>query len=215
MSDIRCSYPGKRLLDLVILTLVALPALLVVAICAVMIYWEDRYPALLRQTRAGRDGRLFTLFKLRTMAPHSAPEAETPDMERITRIGRILRRLSLDELPQLINVARGEMSLVGPRPTFGYRAERYDARERQRLRALPGLTGLAQIRGRNRLSWPERTDLDLQYVAEQNLLLDLRILVSSVWVILTGDGVYGHPGEETTIEPDPRPTAVLVPAQPN
>jgi lipopolysaccharide/colanic/teichoic acid biosynthesis glycosyltransferase len=209
------SYPGKRMLDLVVLAVLALPALLTMAVCAVLIYWEDGYPPLLRQTRTGRAGRPFTLLKLRTMAPDTAPEAEIPDAERITRIGRVLRRLSLDELPQLVNVWRGEMSLVGPRPTFGHRAERYDASERQRLRALPGLTGLAQVRGRNRLGWSERTELDLRYIAEQSLWLDLRILMDSVRVVLTGDGIDGHPRDETTLEADPHLAAVLPSAKPN
>jgi sugar transferase EpsL len=213
MADLRRSYRGKRLLDLTVVALVGLPALIISALCAAAIYWEDGHRALLRQTRTGRDGRPFTMFKLRTMAPDTAPEAEVPDAERITRVGRVLRRLSLDELPQLVNVARGEMSLVGPRPTFEHRTQRYDELARQRLHALPGLTGLAQIRGRNRLDWPERTALDLRYVAEQSLLLDIRILVNSVWVVIAGEGADGHPREEVAIETILVPAAVLLPAQ--
>jgi lipopolysaccharide/colanic/teichoic acid biosynthesis glycosyltransferase len=203
MADLRSSYRGKRLLDLTVLALATLPALLVATVCAAAIYWEDRNPVLLRQTRTGRDGQPFTLFKLRTMAPDTAPEAEVPDADRITQVGRVLRRLSLDELPQLINVARGEMSLVGPRPAFGHRTQRYDAYEWQRLRVRPGLTGLAQVRGRNRLSWRERTEHDLCYVAQQSLLVDLRILVYSIWVVLAGDGIHGHPSDNAggTVRP--------------
>jgi sugar transferase EpsL len=148
---------------------------------------------LLRQTRVGRGGRPFGLWKLRTMARDTPPDAEVPDATRVTRVGRVLRRLSLDELPQLVNVARGEMSVVGPRPTFPHRARRYDARQRRRLAVPPGLTGLAQVRGRNRLGWAERTDLDLEYVRTQTLALDVRILARSVWVVLAGEGVTGHP----------------------
>jgi lipopolysaccharide/colanic/teichoic acid biosynthesis glycosyltransferase len=193
------AYPGKRLLDLVIVAIAAPPALLVAVLCAIAILCEDGHPVLLRQTRTGCGGRPFTLFKLRTMSRCAQPEAEVPEADRITRVGRLLRRISLDEVPQLINVLRGEMSLVGPRPNFLHRTERYDARQRQRLAALPGLTGLAQVSGRNRLSWDARTDLDLEYVAVQSLRLDLWILVRSAWVVLTGDGVTGHPAEPAPI----------------
>ena len=153
-------YPGKRLLDMMFLLLTAVPALILGMLASVAIWLDDGSPVLFRQVRAGRDGRPFVLLKLRTMRDARRRDA-FPDPEGFTRVGRMLRRLSLDELPQLINVARGEMSLVGPRPTLPYQVSRYGARQRGRLAVLPGLTGLAQVHGRNRMSWPERIEWDL------------------------------------------------------
>jgi sugar transferase EpsL len=116
-----------------------------------------------------------------------------PDPQDFTRIGRPLRRLSIDEFPQLINVLRGEMSIVGPRPTLPYQVQRYNSRQAGRLRVLPGLTGLAQVKGRNEMTWPERIEWDLQYVARQSLWLDLKVLARTVQVILVGAGVAGDP----------------------
>lgn len=198
----RAAYRGKRLLDLAFVALVALPACVLLLVCALATMLEDGRPVLLRQTRVGRDGRPFTMFKLRTMARDTEPEAEVPDPGRVTRVGRLLRRGSIDELPQLANVLRGEMSVVGPRPTFGHRAEWYRGAERDRLRVLPGLTGLAQVSGRNRLTWQRRTELDLRYVAEQSLRLDLLILARSVWVVFVGDGVGGHPRPDAALRDD-------------
>jgi lipopolysaccharide/colanic/teichoic acid biosynthesis glycosyltransferase len=211
-------YRGKRLLDLGFVALIALPALLCVLVCALAIAVEDGGPILLRQTRIGAGGRPFTLFKLRTMARNAEPESEVPDATRITRVGCLLRRLSLDELPQLVNVVRGDMSVVGPRPNFAHR--RYDGPARQRLAVLPGLTGLAQIYGRNQLSWSRRTELDIEYTLTQSLGGDLKILLRSVWVVLAGDGVQGHPREPRVadtwrLEPsvlevaEARPAAIL------
>jgi hypothetical protein len=110
----------------------------------------------------------------------------------VTRIGRLLRRLSIDEIPQLINVLRGEISIVGPRPTLPYQVQRYDSRQADRLRVLPGLTGLAQVNGRNEMARPERIEWDLEYVASQSLWLDLKVLARTVQVILVGDGMAGQ-----------------------
>jgi lipopolysaccharide/colanic/teichoic acid biosynthesis glycosyltransferase len=126
-----------------------------------------------------------------------------PDQGRVTRAGRALRRLSLDELPQLLNVLRGDMSLVGPRPTLEYQVERYNERQKQRLVVRPGLTGLAQLNGRNSISWAERIEWDIDYVKRQSLWLDLRLLVSTPLTVLTGRGVSGHPTDD--------PLAVLPP----
>jgi perosamine synthetase len=185
-------YRGKRLLDLAILSLAAIPALALGAICAAAMLIEDGSPVLFRQVRAGRDGRPFVLFKLRTMSGAQQSSDAFPEPGRITRIGALLRRMSIDELPQLINVLRGEMSLVGPRPTLGYQIRRYDSRQLRRLRTRPGLTGLAQVNGRNRMSWAERIEWDLQYVENQSLRLDLAIIVRTVRAVLGGDGVVGH-----------------------
>lgn len=148
---------------------------------------------LFRQVRAGYEGHPFELLKLRTMRNARSAGTPFPEAEALTRVGRLLRRASLDELPQLINVARGEMSMVGPRPTLPYQVRRYNSRQRGRLSVLPGLTGLAQVHGRNRLSWPQRIEWDLAYVANQSFRLDLAVLAATVPVLLSGDGVAGHP----------------------
>jgi lipopolysaccharide/colanic/teichoic acid biosynthesis glycosyltransferase len=187
-------YRGKRAVDLAVLALMAIPALVVALPCAVAVRLTSRGPILFRQTRVGRGGRPFEMVKFRTMAVGDNPVI--PDASRITSAGRWLRRTSLDELPNLVNVARGEMSIVGPRPTLAYQVARYDDRQRRRLSCRPGLTGLAQIRGRNALSWTERIDHDLEYVDTQSVGLDLRILVATVGVLATGAGVEGHADDD-------------------
>ena len=150
----------------------------------------DGGPALYRQTRVGKDGNDFELLKLRTMVVGAermgAGFAVDRGDARITRVGRVLRRLSLDELPQLWNVVRGDMSLIGPRPTLRYQVERYDERQRRRLEVKPGLTGWAQIHGRAELPWDERIELDLWYVDHRSPALDLRILARTPRALLGG-----------------------------
>ena len=168
--------------------------LLVVA--AIAIRLESRGPALYRQRRVGRAGERFQMLKLRTMVAGSDPTpAETweplrEDDPRVTRIGAVLRRLSLDELPNLVNILRGEMAIVGPRPTIEAQVEQYSDRQRRRLEVRPGLTGWAQVNGRASLSWEERIELDLWYVDNRSLRLDLRILARTVRLLLTGQGLY-------------------------
>jgi lipopolysaccharide/colanic/teichoic acid biosynthesis glycosyltransferase len=149
-----------------------------------------RGPVLYRQTRVGRGGADFELLKLRTMVVGAeamgAGYAVNTGDARITRAGRILRKLSLDELPQLWNVVRGEMSLIGPRPTLRYQVERYDERQRRRLEVKPGITGWAQIHGRASLPWSERIELDVWYVEHRSALLDLRILVRTPFALFGG-----------------------------
>ncbi|MEV5436045.1 sugar transferase [Streptomyces sp. NPDC052682] len=186
----RRSYRGKRLLDLVLVSLIIVPAALLCAIAALAHLIAHGRPVLFRQQRVGRDGRLFVVLKLRTMRNEPA-DPEKPgdaDTSRVTAVGRVLRRTSLDELPQLVNVLRGQMSLVGPRPTLPYQVRRYTDRQQLRLLATPGLTGLAQVHGRQRLSWPERIEWDLRYVLRQSLRLDLAILFLTVWTVLSGGG---------------------------
>ena len=192
-----CAFPpyrGKRLVDLAVLAVLALPALVVGLVCAVAVKATSRGPVLFRQERIGMGGRPFEVLKFRTMVAGDNPVV--PDATRITTVGRWLRRFSLDELPQLVNVARGEMSIVGPRPTLRYQVERYDDRQWQRLSVRPGLTGLAQIRGRNALSWAERIEHDLEYVQTQSAVLDVRILAGTLRVLLTGEGVEGHAADD-------------------
>jgi lipopolysaccharide/colanic/teichoic acid biosynthesis glycosyltransferase len=175
-----------------IVTLIALPAIVIGIVSALAILLEDGGPVLFRQMRVGYGGRQFILLKLRTMSRIKRAKDAFPDPQDYTRIGRLLRRLSIDELPQLINVLRGEMSVVGPRPTLPYQVQQYDSRQVGRLRVPPGLTGLAQINGRNQMTWPERIEWDLRYVARQSLWLDLIILARTFRVILGGVGVTGH-----------------------
>jgi lipopolysaccharide/colanic/teichoic acid biosynthesis glycosyltransferase len=150
----------------------------------------DGGPALYRQTRVGRNGEDFDLFKLRTMVVGAeqlgAGYAVNRGDPRITRVGRVLRRVSIDELPQLWNVVRGDMSLIGPRPTLRYQVERYDERQRHRLDVKPGITGWAQIHGRAKLSWAERIELDLWYVEHRSPIVDVRILLRTPRALLGG-----------------------------
>lgn len=179
-------YAGKRLVDLSILAVVAVPAALLGAICAIAVRCSSRGPVLFRQSRVGHNGVEFTVLKFRTMRDGDNPII--PDDSVITAVGRVLRRLSLDELPQLVNVARGEMSVVGPRPTLAYQAEQWTPAQRNRLAVRPGLTGLAQVNGRNDLSWPERIEFDLAYVEHQSFGTDLGILAKTATAMIGGEG---------------------------
>jgi lipopolysaccharide/colanic/teichoic acid biosynthesis glycosyltransferase len=157
---------------------------------ALAIKLEDGGPVLYRQVRVGEKGRDFELLKLRTMVVGAeaigAGMAVDKGDARITRTGRVLRRLSLDELPQLWNVVRGEMSVIGPRPTLRYQVERYTDRQRRRLEVKPGITGWAQVHGRAALPWTERIELDVWYVEHRSLRLDLRILAKTPLALFGG-----------------------------
>jgi lipopolysaccharide/colanic/teichoic acid biosynthesis glycosyltransferase len=188
------SYCGKRALDVVVaggLLALSAPAL---AIATVLIRLETHGHPIYRQRRVGLDGEPFDLYKLRTMVSGAesmgAGLALNEGDTRITRLGTILRRTSMDELPNLVNVLRGEMSVVGPRPTVQVQVDRYTERQRGRLRVRPGLTGWAQIHGRATLPWNERIELDLWYVEHASLRLDLRILWRTVRMVLGGHGLY-------------------------
>ena len=187
-------YRGKRLVDLAILVLVAVPAGLLGSVIAVLVKATSRGPVLFRQERTGMAGEPFECFKFRTMVHGDNPLI--PDASRITGVGHWLRRLSLDELPQLLNVARGDMSVVGPRPMLPFQAERCDEHQRQRFAVRPGLTGWAQVNGRNALSWPERIELDVEYVERQSPLLDLQIIGRTAGALLGGSGVEGHAADD-------------------
>jgi len=192
-------YRGKRLVDLAVLTLVSVPAVALGALCALAVRTTSPGPVFFRQERIGMDGHSFRVWKFRTMVAGDNPIF--PDASRITSTGRVLRRLSLDELPQLINVAVGDMSVVGPRPTLAYQVERYDDRQRRRLDVRPGLTGWAQINGRNSLSWSERIDLDIEYVQRQSIGFDLEIIARTARTMLSGSGVEGHPTDDPLAAP--------------
>jgi lipopolysaccharide/colanic/teichoic acid biosynthesis glycosyltransferase len=187
---------GKRAIDLVLgglMLVVASPLLLLIPVA---IRLSSPGPSLFRQRRVGQDGRLFTCYKFRTMyvdAPDlwnfDGSAVTAGDDPRVTAIGRFLRKSSLDELPQLINVLKGEMSLVGPRPELPSALERYSQRQRTRLVMPPGITGWAAIHGRNDLPWNARLELDLDYVARFSLRLDLYILLCTVLIVLRATGV--------------------------
>jgi lipopolysaccharide/colanic/teichoic acid biosynthesis glycosyltransferase len=183
------SLRTKRVVDLVI----ALPALLlslpVQAAVAVAVALRLGRPVLFRQTRPGQHGRPFTIVKFRSMRPMDSTAGLVDDASRLTRFGRILRSTSLDELPALWNVVRGDMSLVGPRPLLMQYLDRYSPEQARRHDVPPGLTGLAQIAGRNDLSWEDRLRLDVHYAATRTLLLDLRILLATVGLVLRRTGI--------------------------
>lgn len=172
----------------------------VLAVVAVMVRKDLGSPVLFRQARAGKDGEIFTLLKFRTMRDARDPAGRPrPDAERLTALGRWLRASSLDELPQLVNVLRGDMSLVGPRPLLPQYLPRYSPEQARRHQVPPGLTGWAQIKGRNALAWEDKLALDVWYVDHWSLGLDLRILLATVGKVLARSGVSAA-GEATMPE---------------
>jgi lipopolysaccharide/colanic/teichoic acid biosynthesis glycosyltransferase len=178
-------YRGKRALDLVI----TVPALIVLspvmAVVAALVAWRMGHPVLFRQVRPGLGERPFAVAKFRTMKEaYDAAGRQLPDRERLTALGRFLRVSSLDELPGLFNVIKGEMSLVGPRPLVTKYLPYYTEGERTRCAVRPGITGWAQVNGRNDLPWDQRLACDAWYVAHCSLALDLRILGMTVWKVL-------------------------------
>jgi lipopolysaccharide/colanic/teichoic acid biosynthesis glycosyltransferase len=183
-----------RLFDIVAagVALVLSSPILIAAMIAVRV--ESPGSPLYRQRRVGKDGEPFDMLKLRTMvsgAEHiGAGLAVNYGDPRITRVGHLLRRFSIDELPNLVNVLRGEMSIVGPRPTIQVQVDQYTERQRRRLDVKPGLTGWAQVNGRASLPWHERIELDLWYVEHRSFLLDLKIIAMTVRMLVTGSGLY-------------------------
>ena len=153
--------------------------------------------------RVGRDGRRFRMWKFRTMVPnataHPLGRKFVVGDPRVTRVGRRLRRLSLDELPQLFNILVGDMSIVGPRPGLWQHYAEYDDEQRQRLLVRPGVTGLAQVNGRNNLLWAERIVLDLEYIRTLSMMLDLRILLATVRTVFRGEGLYSAHQQRDTL----------------
>jgi lipopolysaccharide/colanic/teichoic acid biosynthesis glycosyltransferase len=180
----------NRTADLAVAGTALVVAAPLLGLAALAIKLEDGGPVFYSQTRVGRDGGDFELLKLRTMVPGAerlgAGYAVNEGDPRITSVGRVLRRLSLDELPQLWNVVRGDMSVIGPRPTLRYQVERYDDRQRRRLEVKPGITGWAQIHGRATLPWPERIELDVWYVEHRSPGLDLAILARTPLALFSG-----------------------------
>jgi lipopolysaccharide/colanic/teichoic acid biosynthesis glycosyltransferase len=190
----------KRTFDLAAGSLLFALALPLLGLVSAAVLLRMGRPVFYRERRAGRGGRPFWLWKFRTMTNEVDAEGRLlPDDRRLTPLGRLLRRTSLDELPELWHVVRGEMSLVGPRPLPVRYLSRYSAEQARRLDVPPGVTGLAQIRGRNALNWDDKFALDVWYVDHVGFRLDLSVLAGTVQVVLRGDGV-SHPGHATMEE---------------
>jgi lipopolysaccharide/colanic/teichoic acid biosynthesis glycosyltransferase len=197
----RAYLAAKRILDLVVCCVLLLVAIPVILACALAIRLDTPGPVIIAQPRTGRDGRRFRMLKLRTMLANAEelkpqlahlsvlppPDFKIPDDPRITRVGHFLRATSLDELPQLFNVLRGHMSLVGPRPT-SFEPSRYELWHTQRLDVRPGITGLWQIEGRNVTTFDERLRLDVQYIRRRSLVFDLELLLRTVVVVIRRSG---------------------------
>ena len=187
----------KRFLDLVVSIPVLILSLPVMGLLGMLIRFTMGPDVLFRQMRPGLDGKLFTIFKFRSMNQATDLAGELlADETRLTRLGQLMRRSSLDELPQLWNVVRGDMSLVGPRPLLPKYLALYDERQSRRHEVLPGITGLAQVQGRNALAWESRLELDVQYVEHQSFQLDLKILWMTMACVLTRSGI-SHEGHAT------------------
>ena len=189
----------KRVID-VVLVLIGMALLSpVFVVMAWRVRRELGSPVLFRQLRPGRDGELFELRKFRTMTDERGPDGELlPDEERLTDFGRWLRSTSLDEIPEMVNVLKGEMSLVGPRPLLVEYLERYNPTQARRHEVRPGITGWSQINGRNNMSWDDKLALDVWYVDHRSLWLDVRILLTTLWVMVARQGV-SLDGHATTV----------------
>ncbi|WP_243295680.1 sugar transferase [Geothrix mesophila] len=194
-------YPFlKRALDLGIALVLLLLLAPILALTALLVRWKLGAPVLFRQARAGRFGRPFTIFKFRTMTDARDSEGHLlPDGDRLTPFGQFLRSSSLDELPQLLNVLRGDLSLVGPRPLPMRYVPRYSPEQRRRLDCPPGITGWAQVNGRNTVDWDTRFALDTWYVDHRSMILDLRILTMTFWHVIRRTGI-SQEGQATMAE---------------
>jgi lipopolysaccharide/colanic/teichoic acid biosynthesis glycosyltransferase len=168
------------------------------AVTAILIKATSPGPVFFRHERIGKNGKVFTPLKFRTMEKREINDKSdyqlSQDDQRITKVGKVLRKWGIDELPQLVNILKGEMSLVGPRPTFRYQVERYTDFQNKRLQMKPGITGWALVHGRNSLSWEERIEYDVWYVENWSFWLDIKTLFKTIRVILSKQGVYGSDG---------------------
>ena len=194
----KLSFVVKRIFDILASGIALVVLLPIFTIIGIFIKLDSRGPVFFIQERAGKERKLFKAYKLRTMVKGAEKKGRGFEIEendfRITRAGKYLR-WGIDELPQLINVFKGEMSLVGPRPTLKHQVEQYSEWEKRRLEMKPGITGWALVNGRNSLSWSEKIKLDIWYVDHWSMWLDLKILLKTVWVIIfTREGIYGKDG---------------------
>jgi lipopolysaccharide/colanic/teichoic acid biosynthesis glycosyltransferase len=198
---------SKRLLDLALAPFLLALAAPLLGLAALAVLLDTSGPVLFRQERLGRWGRTFTILKLRTMAAgaEAGGVMTRRDDPRITRVGRLLRATRMDELPQLINVIRGDMSLVGPRPLLPRFLPYYAPSDLRRMEVSPGMTGWQQVRGAARHRWRERVDLDVWYVDHRSLLLDLRILLETVRVVIRADSAYAPDGSQESGLPEGAP----------
>jgi sugar transferase EpsL len=199
---------GKRLFDL----LLTLPALIILSplyvLVAFMVRLRMGQPVLFRQKRPGLNGKPFDLLKFRTMTEDRDEKGDLlPDRSRLTRLSRLVRSTSLDELPELFNVLKGDMSLVGPRPLLMRYLERYTPEQMRRHEVKPGITGWAQVNGRNALTWEEKFKLDVWYVDNQSFWLDLKIIALTIWKLIKREGI-NQPGQATAAEFNPQITQI-------
>ena len=191
---------AKRIFDLLVTTLGLIVILPLLAVIGLLVWIFLGTPVLFRQPRPGYKGKAFITYKFRTMTNRTGPDGKLlPDAERLTPFGRFLRSTSLDDLPQLLNVLRGEMSLVGPRPLLMQYLQRYTPEQMRRHDVLPGLTGWAQVHGRNMLEWEERFRLDVWYVDHWSFWLDIKILALTIWKVLKREGI-SQTGQATAVE---------------
>ncbi len=184
----------KEIFDKVVAFIALIILLPLFLIVAVLIKIDSKGPVFFMQERVGKNGKIFKTFKFRTMVDGADKKTKGIYIDKsnpyVTRVGKILRRTGIDELPQLINVLKGDMSLVGPRPTLEYQVKKYNDFQKKRLLMKPGITGWALVNGRNKLTWNERIKLDVWYVEHWNFWLDLKILFKTVWVVAKGEGLY-------------------------
>lgn len=195
---IRLTFFVKRISD-ILLSLVGVILLSpIMCVITVLIILESGVPALFIQERAGRNGKPFRILKFRTMIPNAIEVGlglrTSQDDPRVTKVGKFIREYHLDELPQLINVIKGDMSIVGPRPTILSQVETYTPFERRRLEVCPGITGLAQVSGNNALSWEDRINLDVYYIDNVSLQMDVKILIRTLLTVVSKQGVYNSDG---------------------
>jgi lipopolysaccharide/colanic/teichoic acid biosynthesis glycosyltransferase len=206
IAEIRINELAIRMADVVISALALLMLLPLLTLIAGLIKLDSSGPVFFRQARLGRGGAQFSIFKFRTMAngaeEFGLKKSTAHNDNRITHIGRLLRNWSIDEIPQLLNIIKGEMSIVGPRPAFPEHLEVYTGRQKRRLEVLPGLTGWAQVNGRNSLSWPARIEHDLWYVEHRSLKLNLIIMWRTIPVLFNTDLIYG-PVANFELVPEP------------
>lgn len=180
----------KRILDLIFAAILLVLLFPIMVVAALAIKLDSRGPVLFKQQRPGKDGKIFTVYKFRTMRVETEVNGRPlSDMERMTRVGALLRKTSIDELPQLFNILRGEMSFIGPRPLLVQYLDYYTPEQMRRHEVLPGLSGWAQVNGRNAISWEEKFRLDIWYVDHISFALDFKIFALTLWNVLTRKGI--------------------------
>ncbi len=190
----------KRLFDFSLAFFAVIILSPLMALCSLLIKLDDGGPVLFKQNRPGKDGKIFKVYKFRTMSIRTRDEKgnQLSDMQRMTKIGKLLRKTSLDEIPQFVNILKGEMSFIGPRPLLCEYLELYSPRQARRHEVRPGISGLAQVNGRNAITWEEKFEYDVWYVDNMSFLLDIKILIKTVVNVFTGEGI--NSSENNTME---------------